>query len=71
MAIRSWGHLIEVKGTCRRCGGQMGDFIDGDDSCVNCGWVRYRIPPIHIEPERPKKVGRPFGYTRSGKVRMN
>ena len=54
----------------------MAPYAAKDESiCICCGWVRYAFPPLTplpLEKDLPKRGrGSPFGYIKSGPVRMD
>ena len=62
---------LTVSEGCEHCGrGMMTPFGDGDNVCVSCGWVKYEYTPEDIK-KISKKQGRPKGYTRRGKTRLD
>jgi len=61
---------VVVADKCKRCQGMMTPYIDKEDSiCLTCGWVNYKYSNLPIPTQ--KKQGRPRGYTRRGKIRLN
>lgn len=59
-----------VADKCKRCRGMMTPFVDKEEPiCIVCGWVNYKHDPLPIPTQHGQ--GRPRGYTRNGKIRLD
>lgn len=44
---------------CPKCSGTLIKDFDGDDKCLQCGFIAYAHPPMPVDP---KKRDRPPTY---------
>ncbi len=56
--------LTRPKQQCPRCAGHL-IRTEGEDSCLNCGWLDIDLPEIPADIETlARRAARPGGYSR-------